>query len=54
MTQILTQLYRDATELELAIGPRLAGTDWDTVVLFVLDLEPGDFIPFAQTVSACV
>lgn len=52
MTQILTQLYRDATELELAMGPRLTGAAWDAIVLFVLDLEPGDFIPFAQTVAA--
>ena len=51
MIQILTQLYRDATELELAMGPRLAGDDWDAVVLFILDLEPGDFIPFAQIVA---
>ncbi|MFO1432106.1 MAG: hypothetical protein U1F76_18510 [Candidatus Competibacteraceae bacterium] len=52
MTQILTQLYRDATELELAIGPRLTGGDWDAVVLFVLNLEPGDFIPVAQMVTS--
>ena len=52
MTQILTQLYRDANELELAMGTRLTGAAWDAIVLFVLDLKPGDFIPFAQTVAA--
>jgi hypothetical protein len=51
MTQILTQLCRDATELQFAVGSRLASADCDAVVLFVLGLEPADFIPFAQTVA---
>ena len=51
MTQILTQLCRDATELQFAVGSRLASADCDAVVLFILDLESADFIPFAQTVA---